>query len=93
MAITWDLQITNVSLTDGRGNVTATRTDSESALAPRVYPMSNTPMATAAERAKILATFKEWETTAATELSNIQTFLDTLEQTAKTNVEAWELTR
>ena len=93
MAITWDIQITNVNLSNGRGNITATRTDSESALAPRVHLMTNTPISTAAERALALNTIKEWDTTASDKLANVATFLDNLEQSAKTNLETWELTR
>ena len=93
MAITWDFNITNVSISKGRGDITATRTDSESALPPRTYPMRNTPIETPEERAKALTTFKEWDTTAANNKAAIEVFLDSLEQSAKTNMESWELTR
>ena len=93
MAITWDIQISNVNLTNGRGDITATRTDSESALAPRVHRMTNTPISTAADRVLALNTIKEWDTTASEKLTNVATFLDNLEQSAKTNLETWELTR
>ena len=93
MAITWDVKISNINLNNGRGDVTATRTDSESALAPRVHMMSNTPLGTAAQRTLALNTIKEWDESIVTNKANVETFLDSLEQSAKTNLETWELTR
>ena len=93
MAITWDVQISNVNLISKRGTVTATRTDSESALEPRTYTMSNTTLETPADRLLVLNTLKEWETTETDKIASVETFLDTLVQTAKTNLETWELTR
>ena len=93
MAITWDITITNVNLTSKRGTITAVRTDSVSALAPRTYSMQNTPLETPDQRANALATIKEWDETAVANAASVEAFLDTLEQAAKNNLEAWELTR
>ncbi len=93
MAINWDVQITNVNLSSKRGDVTATRTDDQSALDPHVYVSVGAPLETQEHRVAVLDTIKEWETTAATKEAAINTFIDTLEQTAKTNLENWELSR
>ena len=93
MAISWDVQIKNVNLLSKRGDVVAVRTDSESALSPHSYSMQNTPMETTIQRLLILNTLKEWEETATANELAIKVFIDTLEQTAKTNLETWELTR
>lgn len=93
MAITWDIEITNVNITNGRGNVTAIRTDSSSTLEPRRYSMTNTPIQTAEQRLQVLATIKEWDIAASEKLSSIDSFLSDLEQSAVANLNAWELTR
>lgn len=93
MAITWDVEISNVNLDSKRGDVRATRTDDQSALEPHVYTMQNTPLETPEQRAKVLDTIKEWEVAATEKKAQIDAFIDTLEQTAKTNLENWELTR
>lgn len=93
MAISWDVQIKNVNLLSKRGDVSAIRTDSESALPPHNYSMQNTPMETPEQRLLILNTLKEWEETATANEAAVKVFIDTLEQTAKTNLENWELER
>ena len=93
MAVTWDIEISNVNLQSGRGTVRATRTDSESALEPRTYTLSNTPMQDSTARLKILNTIKEWDETAVSNAAAIESFIDGLEQSAKVNLEAWEETR
>ena len=93
MAITWNIDISNVDINHGRGDVTATRTDSESALPPRTYSMRKTPMATGPERALILSTIKAWDESAVSNKTTLDTFLDGLEATAASNLGAWELTR
>lgn len=91
--INWDVKITNVNMVSKRADVTATRTDSTSALTPHTYTLSNTPLETGADRTLVLNTIKEWETTAKTKETADNTFISTLEQTAKTALENWELTR
>lgn len=93
MAITWEVEITNVNLESRRGNVRATRTDTESALAPQVYSMDNTPLDTAADRTLVLDTIKEWVETRTAKDAAVVVFIDNLEQVGMTNLEAWELTR
>lgn len=93
MAISWDVNITNVNLLSKRGDVMAIRTDSESALPPHNYSMQNTPLETGDDRLLVLSTIKEWEESAAAKEAAVNVFIDTLEQTAKTNLENWELTR
>ena len=93
MAITWDVSISNVNLQSKRGDVSATRTDSESALPPRHYSMRNTPLETSEDRIRVLDTIKEWDTKSANDKIAIEEFIDDLEQSGKTNLENWELTR
>jgi len=93
MAISWEVTISNVNLSSGRGDVLAVRTDSESALEPRRYNMQSTPLSTAQQRTNALNTIKEWDEAAVAQASQIETFLDNLEQSAKTALENWELTR
>ena len=93
MAISWDIEITNVNLQNERGTVIATRTDSESALAPRVHTLTNTPLGTPEDRIQVLDTIKEWDEAAVSYSEAVETFIDDLEQSGKTNLENWELTR
>ena len=93
MAITWDILIKNVNLQSKRGDVQATRTDSTSSLPPHNYSMQNTPLETDADRILVLNTIKEWEESVAAKETAVNAFIDTLEQTAKTNLENWELSR
>jgi len=93
MAITWNIQIANVNLNSKRCDISATRTDSESALDPRSYKMRNTPIETAQQRTLALQTIKNLDDAAVSEASSVSTFLDSLEQSAIANLDAWELTR
>jgi hypothetical protein len=93
IAITWDVKIVNVNLQSQRGTVIATRTDDQSALVPRVHTLSNTPLGTAEDRTLVLNTIKEWDTAAVTYSDAVIAFIDTLEQSGKTNLENWELVR
>jgi len=93
MAISWDVQITNVNLLSKRGDVTAIRTDSESALEPHSYVSRGAPLETPEDRVAVLDTIKGWETSAVLNKAVIDAVVDTIEQTAKTNLENWELSR
>jgi hypothetical protein len=93
MAISWDVTITNVNLVSKRGDVTATRTDDQSALEPRVYVSRGAPLETVQDRTRVLDTIKEWDESAVSKTTAVTTFIDNLEQSAKTNLENWELTR
>jgi len=93
MAISWDVKISNVNLASKRGDVTAVRTDSESALQPRSYSLPNTPLETSQQRLKVLDTIKEWDDAFIAKETAANVFIDTLETTAKTNLENWELSR
>jgi len=93
MAITWEFNITNVDIDKGRGDVRATRTDTESALAPRSYSMQKTPMATGPQKAKIISTIQEWDEAFVSNETVINTYLDGLEASAAATMAAWELTR
>ena len=93
MAISWDITIANVNLQNDRGTVIATRTDSESALQPRVHTLTNTPLGTPESRVLVLDTIKEWDDAAVSYSEAVTEFIDTLEQSGKTNLENWELTR
>jgi len=93
MAISWDIQITNVNVTTQRGDVTATRTDSESALAPQVYQFNNTPIGTGPDRVLLLNTIKQKVEERATHDASVDAVITDLEQTGKSQLEAWEATR
>ena len=93
MAISWTVKISDVNLFSQRGDVTAVRTDDQSALAPHTYFMNNAPLETPEDRVRVLDTIKDWEITAAAKTVAVLAFIDTLEQTGKTELENWELTR
>lgn len=93
MAISWEIEITNVNLESKRGNVIATRTDTESALEPQVYTMTNTPLETAEDRTLVLNTIKDWVVARADNDAAIEAFIDNLEQMGMANLNTWELTR
>jgi alkylhydroperoxidase family enzyme len=93
MAITWEVKITNVNLDSNRATVTATRTDDGSSEDPQVYSFNNVPLETGPERAAILASIKAKCEERAAKATAISTWVDTLETTGMTELEAWELTR
>ncbi len=92
MAINWDIQITDVNIAEGRGDIIATRTNTVSGLS-RNYSMDNTPMATQEERALIMDTLKAWVVTDDNKATDVAKFITNLEQAAKSALEAWEATR
>ena len=93
MAISWDIDITNVNLQSQRGDVTATRTDDQSALAPQTYRFQATPLGTPADRALLLDSIKSKVVEDATKKAQVDAFIATLEQDGKAALEAWEATR
>ena len=93
MAISWDVEISNVNLASKRGDVTVVRTNDQSALEPRRYSLPNTPLETPQQRLKVLDTIKEWDDAFVAKEAAANVFIDTLETTAKTNLENWELSR
>jgi len=99
MAISWEAKITNVNVVAKRADVTFTRTDSESTLAPQVYRFSNTIVAGADAtetyniRMALLETVKAKVEEDAEKEINIAAMITNLEQTAKSMLEAWEATR
>ena len=90
MAITWDVQITNVNVDNERGDVSFTRTDSENPSAVESYTYRNTQLATQ-YRAGLLNTVWTAHQAAEAEATAVSTFLSTLEQAAKSNLEAREV--
>ena len=93
MAITWDVVITNVNLESNRATISATRTDSELTDSPQVYSFQQVPLETGPQRAAILTTIQTKCEERAADDTAIQTWIDTLEQSGKSSLEAWELTR
>jgi len=93
MAITWDVVITNVNLDSNRATISATRTDSELTDPPQVYLFQQVPLETGPQRAAIQETIKTKCEERAADDTAIATWIDTLEQAGKSNLEAWELTR
>jgi len=93
MAITWELVASNVDVSTGRANITATRTDSESALEPQVYSYLSTPIHTTQARVLLMDTIKaDVEARALYDIS-IEALISDLEQIGEQALEAWELTR
>jgi len=99
MAINYDPQISNVNLESKRADVTFTRTDTESSLAPQVYSFQNTiiagdtPTETTAIRVGLLNTVKAKVVEDDEKHTAIEAMITDLEQTAKSILEAWEATR
>ena len=90
MAISWDLQITNVNVNSKRANIGFTRTDSESALPPWTYSLQNTVIETQAQRVNLQnQVWDAWQGEIAKQ-TNINNFITNLEQAGKTNLEARE---
>ena len=93
MAIDWQLKISNANVQAKRADVTFTRTDSESALAPQTYPFANTIIETQAQRIALLEIVKAEVIKAEEKQASIDAFITNLEQTGKSALEAWEATR
>ena len=99
MAINYDININNVNVLAKRADVTVTRTDTESALAPQTYSFQNTPVAgatsaeTTAIRVGLLNTVKAKVVEDDEKQTTIEAMITDLEQTAKSILEAWEATR
>lgn len=93
MAINWEVKITAVNTETKRGDVIATRTDTVSAEEPQVYRLQNTPLETPQDRQLVLSTIKGYVVQKELQDSEVADFLSTLEQTAKVNLEQWEIDR
>lgn len=93
MAITWDVEITNVNIITERASVTATRTDDAVTDPPRKYSFDQTPIGTAADRISLLNTIKQKDEDAVTQKTNIDNLVSGWEQTAKADLETWETIR
>jgi len=99
MAINYDVQISNVNIAAKRADVTFTRTDTESALAPQTYSFQNTiiagesPAETLAIRLSLLNTVKAEVVKADEKQTSIEAMITDLEQAGKSALEAWEATR
>lgn len=93
MAINWTVAITAVNVDTGRADVSAVRTDTEKPDNKKTYLLSNTPLATADERAWALTTIKGWVEQDTVRTATVNAWLRGLEQTAKVDLESWEVTR
>ena len=93
MAINWEISIINVNVQTGRATVTATRTDTNSTLAPSVYSFTACPIKTSAERTSLLNTIKQKVLEDATHAAEVDAVISGLEQDGKSALEAWEATR
>jgi len=93
MAINWDLDISNVNTESKRANVTLTRTDTESSLAPQTYSFQSTLIETGPQRVGLLDTVKAEVVKAENKQTAIESLITDLEQAGKANLEAWEATR
>jgi len=99
MAINYDVNINNVNVLAKRADVTFTRTDTESALAPQTYSFQNTiiagatPAETTAIRQSLLNTVKAEVVKADEKLDVIEAMITDLKQAGKSALEAWEATR
>ena len=93
MAIDWQLKVSNANVQAKRADVTFTRTDSESSLAPQTYSFANTIIETAEQRAALLDIVKAEVVKAEEKQASIDVFITNLEQAGKSALEAWEATR
>ena len=91
MAITWDITRANVDVQSKRADITFTRTDSENPEAPWSMTYHGVIIGTQAERIALLNyVWSAWQAY-QTKQTQIDAFLDSLEQSAKNNLEAREV--
>ena len=90
MAITWDIQISNVNVASKRADVSFTRTDDVTNETEN-YRFSNTIIETAAQRAALLDQVWGEHLNAVTKQTVVDTFITNLEQLAKSNLESREV--
>lgn len=89
MAITWDVQISNVDVSQKRADVTAVRTDDVSGDV-ETYSYTKAIIGTTQERQGILQSIWDNHLAAANNQTAIDAFVDNLETAAKANLEARE---
>ena len=90
MAITWDIDISNVDVSKKRADITFIRTDSESSLQPEVFSYRKAVIETSAQRAAILNQTWAKHLEEAADQDEIDAFITNLEQAGKANLEARE---
>jgi len=90
MAITWEVQITNVDVDQKRADVSFTRVDDVSGTAEN-YNYSQAIIETTEQRAALLQTVWDSHLAAVSKQTAIDAFITNLEQTAKSNLEAREV--
>jgi hypothetical protein len=90
MAISWNVDITNVNVNSKRADITFTRTDDQSALAPWVHPYKSVIIETGPQRAALLnQVWSEWQDEISKQAA-IDAFITDMEQAGKANLEARE---
>ena len=89
MAITWDVQITVISISTKEVSVTATRTDDVSGKV-RTYTVPRAPIGTAEQKLSVIDEIWEKHQAELNKETAIAAFIGTLETQAKTNLEARE---
>ena len=90
MAITWDTQIYNVDVAQKRADVTFTRTD-DVTTETEIYTFKKVIIETTQQRLDLLDLVWQKHLEEVTSQDSIDTFVSTLEQQAKANLEAREV--
>ena len=93
MAVTWDIDVSNVNTITGRADLTFVRTDDASTAEPRSYTFRNTPIGTSGDRVLLLNTVKTMDEAAVIAESDKHAVLSDLVQAGIANLNNWELTR
>ena len=91
MAISWDIKLTNVNTQSKRADVTATRTDDQSTIIEPPYSFTQVILETPAQRSAFLDTVWNKHLAWLAKQTEIETFIDNLEQQGKANLEAREV--
>lgn len=90
MAISWEVEITPLSMADKTVSVHAIRTDSEDSDSPRAYDVAKAPIDTPAQKLAVMDEIWAKHQAALAKEATIAAFIDGLETQAKQNLEARE---
>lgn len=90
MAITWTVSISNVDVDSKRADVSFVREDSESG-SQENYSFSKAIIETSPQRSALLNNVWQQHLDKVSEATNVDTFIDGLEASAKANLEAREV--
>jgi len=93
MAVTWDIEITNVDVASKRGNVAAVRTDDSDPLNPQTYTFTSVVLETSQQRSDLLNLIRAKVLEREGKDTAISVFIDNLEASGETALNTWEAGR